>query len=187
MAEGHQTRSPLRLREEIVAQPRSSPLAAAASQRSRVQDLEGSGYVPLPCYRWQGRAGRERCHLLVGCFCLLRSKVGKAPSKWGRCHRAQEPGVEGLWSASFRDLGSMLFATGQIISPSSASPPWLCRTCGSTSLHFCASVEFLRWPQVVAEMVLEWKSPPSVAHPPTPALQRRAGKAKFCRSCRRLC
>lgn len=29
--------------------------------------------------------------------------------------------------------------------------------------------------------------PPSVAHPPTPALQRRAGKAKLCRSCSRLC
>ena len=133
----------------------------------------------VTCPRRREGLGGNGVICLSGVFiCLLRSKVGKAPSKWGRCRRAQEPAVEGLRSASLLDLGSTLFATGQIISPSSASPPWLCRTCGPMSLHSCASLEF--------STPLEWKSLPRIpsSYPSTAAKGR---KARLCRPCSRLC
>lgn len=117
---------------------------------------------------------------LSGVFiCLLRSKVGKTP-------RQVEPAVEGLRSASFTDLGSVLFSPGQITSPSSAFPPYICRTCGPRLLHSCASMGFLRWPQIVAKPVLEWKSP---QHIPSSCLSvaAKGRKARLCRPRHRLC
>lgn len=146
------------------------------------------------CRPWRGAVtcprcaadGREWCHLLVGCFYLsLKIKSGKTTKQVGK--------VLPSAGAICREILVCLFSgfRKHVVCHWSNYPPFLCfsslalQNLWSHITSSCGSMEFLRWPQIAAEIVPEWKRPQCIT-PPTAAPWQSTRKTRLYRPCRRL-